>query len=56
MLALGSTNRMADAETLQTLKNLAKNIYFDELPYIHGKASDLDWDVIKNLFQRVKKR
>ena len=53
---LGSTNRVVDNETLQALKNIAKNVYFDELPYVHGKASDLDWDYVKELFHRVKKK
>lgn len=28
----------------------------DELPYLQGKVSDLDWDFIKKLFQRVDKK
>jgi ATP-dependent DNA helicase RecG len=30
-------------------------VYFDELPYIQGSRLDLDWDVIKELFQREQK-
>jgi ATP-dependent DNA helicase RecG len=55
-IRLGSTNRVVDHETLQSLKNFARNIYFDELPYLQGKTSDLDWDIIKELFQRVDKK
>jgi ATP-dependent DNA helicase RecG len=55
-IRLGSTNRVVDDETLISLKNFAKNVYFDELPYLQGKISDLDWDFIKTLFQRVDKK
>lgn len=53
---LGSTNRVVDSETLQALKNFARNVYFDELAYVQGKTSDLDWDYIKKLFQKVDKK
>lgn len=53
---LGSTNRVADHETLQLLKNFARNIYFDELPNIHSKITDLDWDAIQELFNRSHKK
>lgn len=53
---LGSTNRVADSETLQSLKNFALNVLFDELPYVQGKESDLDWTVIKQLFTSVDKQ
>ncbi len=39
---------------LASLKLFAKNISFDELPYIHEK-SDLDWDAINKIFSRVYK-
>jgi ATP-dependent DNA helicase RecG len=55
-IRLGSTNRVVDDETLKALKNFATNVSFDELAYIQGKVSDLDWDVIKKLFQRVDKK
>ena len=55
-IRLGSTNRVADEETLRALKNFAKNIFFDELPHFQGKVSDLDWDFIKSLFHRVNKK
>jgi ATP-dependent DNA helicase RecG len=55
-IRLGSTNRVVDSETLQALKNFARNVYFDELAYVQGKTSDLDWDCIKKLFQRVDKK
>ena len=55
-IRLGSTNRVVDSETLQTLKNISRNIYFDELPYVQGKPSDLDWYVIEDLFKKVGKK
>lgn len=53
---LGSTNRVADIAALQSLRNFARNISFDELPHSEGKISDLDWDFIKELFQDVDKK
>lgn len=53
---LGSTNRVADSDTLQALKNFSRNVVFDELAYVQGKTSDLDWDYIKKLFQQVHKK
>lgn len=55
-IRLRSTNRIVDEETLETLKNFAKNVYFDELPHLQGKTSDLDWNVINELFSRVNKK
>lgn len=55
-IRLGSTNRVVDSETLQTLKNIARNVCFDEQPYVRGKASDLDWDAIKKLFEQEDKK
>jgi len=55
-IRLGSTNRVVDSETLHALKNFARNVYFDELAYVQGKTSDLDWDYIKKLFQQVDKK
>lgn len=44
-IRLGSTNRLADKETILSLQMLAKNISFDELP-CHGAAlNDIDNDV-----------
>lgn len=54
-IRLGSTNRIADDSTIQSLKNFCRNICFDEIPYIQGKESDLDWNVIESLFARVDK-
>jgi len=48
---LGSTNRIADAQTIISLKNVARNVSYDEIPDLHGSSSDLDWDVIQKLFQ-----
>jgi ATP-dependent DNA helicase RecG len=55
-IRLGSTNRVVDEDTLQALKNFARNVYFDELAYAQGKTSDLDWDCIKKLFSRIDKK
>lgn len=39
---------------LESLKLFAKNISFDQLPYIHEK-SELDWDFINKVFSKVNK-
>ncbi len=49
----GSTNRVADSETLATLRLMAKNICFDELPLPNEK---LDIVSIKKTFGAVNKR
>lgn len=49
----GSTNRSVDAETLDSLRLLAKKISYDELPHPQGH---LDMEVMKNVFEWVGKR
>lgn len=51
----GSTNRVVDAAMLASMKLLALNLSFDELPYTHGKT-DLDWDALKKEFKKVNKK
>ncbi len=51
----GSTNRLADAETIYSLRLLAQNISFDQLPYIQETYGALDWPIINKLFQNVGK-
>jgi predicted HTH transcriptional regulator len=48
----GSTNRVADAEMLSSLRLLAENIAYDELPHLRGH---LDSQLMKNVFERIKK-
>jgi ATP-dependent DNA helicase RecG len=50
----GSTNRIVDATMLESLKLFAKNISFDQLPYLHEK-SELDWDFINKTFSKIGK-
>ena len=45
-IRLGSSNRLADHETILSLQMLAKNISFDELPYIGSSLSDLNETLI----------
>lgn len=52
---LGSTNRLADTETLQALILLSKNVSFDQLPCLDAEETDIDWRVAEDLFKRVKK-
>lgn len=44
---LGSTNRIADSETILSLQLLAKNISFDELPCVGASISDINEPLIK---------
>lgn len=48
---LGSTNRQADSETLNTLKLLAKNSSFDELPCVEANVNSLNQQAIAECFQ-----
>lgn len=55
-IRFGSTNRIADKETLQTLKNYSENIYFDEIIVLNTSSQDLDWPIIKKLFLNIDKK
>ena len=55
-IRLGSTNRKADLDTLKTLQRLAENITFDELPIIKAKKEDIDWDLLKQIFKKKRKK
>lgn len=45
-IRLGSTNRVADGETIISLQMLSKNILFDELPCLGSKEKDLNEELI----------
>lgn len=51
-IRLGSTNRKADPETLQSLRLLSSNISFDQLPSSKGT---IDQDYLKQVFQTIGK-
>ncbi len=48
----GSTNRVADAEMLESLKLFAKKMTFDEVPFF-GKLDLLDSESIRDAFQGI---
>lgn len=52
---LGSTNRIADYQTLEALKYLSKNTSFDEIPCIQSTKESLNWTLITQTFQTVGK-
>lgn len=52
-IRFGSTNRKADSEILHTLKLLATNKTFDELPSIKGNINE---KYLKTIFETVKKK
>lgn len=55
-IRLGSTNRKADFDTLKTLKRLSENITYDELPLIKAEKEEIDWELLKQTFQKKKKK
>lgn len=54
-IRFGSTNRLADAETIYSLQLLARNVSFDELPYVQSTIDILDWPIANDLFKKVNK-
>ncbi len=55
-IRLGSTNRIADKETLTEIRQLKEQKYFDELPNVHATLEMLDLTLAKKLFAKVKKK
>ena len=54
-IRLGATTRKADAATLQTLRLFSEQLSFDELPFLKGDSSSLDWDKMKVYFEAAGK-
>jgi ATP-dependent DNA helicase RecG len=52
----GSTNRIADKNTIEELLRLRENITYDELPSIFSNKTDLDIDSMNDFFIRIKKK
>ncbi len=52
---VGSTNRVADSEIILSLKMLAKNISFDELPCVEATPSDIDDKIVKTYLSPILK-
>lgn len=55
IIRFGSTNRVADATTLKSLRLFAQNLAFDELHYLF-KEAELDWEVINTAFDQIQKK
>lgn len=53
---LGSTNRLADKQMLESLERVALNISFDELPCTQLELSELDHNYIQKLFEKGGKK
>lgn len=51
----GSSNRIADSDTIATIKSLAKNITFDEIPCSQATKDSIDWKGVESSFSQVKK-
>ena len=54
-IRFGSTNRIADADTISAMKSLARNITFDESPCPQASMDDLDWKGLADCFLSAKK-
>jgi len=52
---LGSTNRIADAETIQEIQKLKNNKYFDELPNTACPIDQIQFDLARELFRQKSK-
>lgn len=52
-IRLGSTNRKADTETLESLKRLSKNVSFDELPCIGASMVNFPEETLLTIFQKA---
>lgn len=53
---LGSTNRLADKETINQIQQLRSNKNFDEQPHFDCPLSDINLDNAKELFLEVSKK
>lgn len=51
----GSTNRVADEETITTMLSLAKNVAFDEQLCPNASSEMIDWEEIKRVFEPIDK-
>jgi ATP-dependent DNA helicase RecG len=54
-IRFGSTNRLADTETIAYLQRLSKQISFDELPCIGANIKELDSDLILKTLKPLHK-
>jgi ATP-dependent DNA helicase RecG len=52
----GSTNRIADADTILSMKSLSRNITFDESPCPRTSMDDIDWKGLENCFLSADKQ
>lgn len=53
---IGSTNRIADAETILEIESLREKKYFDELPNVSCSIDDIDLTQAKGIFAKHKKK
>ena len=53
---IGSTNRIADAETILEIESLREKKYFDELPNVSCSIDDIDLTEAKGIFAKHKKK
>ncbi|MDR3551329.1 MAG: ATP-binding protein [Candidatus Babeliales bacterium] len=54
-MRLGSTNRIADPETIQEIQKLKNNKYFDELPNTTCPIEQIQFDLARELFKQKSK-
>lgn len=51
-IRLGSTNRKADSDTIESIKRSARNVAFDEQPYPEINSEAIDFRVASELFSK----
>jgi len=54
-IRIGSTNRIADPQTISQIQNLREHKHFDEQPNFDCKTSDINLKTAKTLFNEVSK-
>lgn len=52
----GSTNRLADGATILEIQRLKEHKYFDEQPNFDCAASEINFDLAKELFAKISKK
>lgn len=51
-IRIGSTNRKADAETIENIRRSVRNIAYDELPCVESNPEEIDFRVASELFSK----
>lgn len=55
-IRFGSTNRLADNLTIDSISRAKEHLFFDETPCYHASEEDLDFEIAKKIFSKVSKK